>query len=160
MSKVAPCEQANERCFLYRYSPPDQLADTQDHGCYKDRDHIVPRRMVIDEPEGPADRLHNDYVLLSPDNIRMICRREHHERNIAEQRYDTLLLPVPPLGLMMQSLRRNIAEGRINTTTNRVSQEQRTPDDILRDIADVERISEDELIQRAAQHVFAGRRSA
>jgi len=160
MSGVAACEQANERCFLYHYDPPDQLAKTQDHGCFKDRDHIVPRRMVIDEPEGPADRVYNDYILLSPDNIRMICRREHHERNIAEQKNDTLILPVPPLEFMMQSLRQHIAEGRISTTISRVLQEQRAPDDILRDIASVEQVNSKELIQRAAQHVFAGRRSA
>lgn len=160
MSSVSTCEKAHEGCFLYGYEPPEPLKGTQTHGCYKDRDHIVPRRAAVREPSSPADWVFNDYIFRSPDNIRLICRREHHRRNIIEQREDRLLFPVPTLEFMLRTLRQNLQEGLINTTTDKMTAELRTPEDILRDVRAVEAIDEAELLQRAAYHILEAQKSA
>ncbi len=160
MSGVMTCEKAQESCFLYGYEPPEALKQQQTHGCFKDRDHIVPRRVVIVEPQTPADWIHNDYILRSPNNIRWVCRQEHHQRNIIEQREDRLLFPVPTLAFMLRTLRQNIEDGLINETTDKVTAQPRTPEQILDDIDALGPITDDELIYRAAEHVFAARQSA
>lgn len=160
MSRVMTCEKAQESCFLYSCEPPEALKQQQDHGCFKDRDHIVPRRAVIDEPQTPADWIDNDYILRSPNNIRWICRQEHHQRNMIEQREDRLLFPVPTLAFMQRILRQNIEDGLINVTTDRVTAQLRTPEQILDDIDALGSIAEHELIQRAVEHGFVARQSA
>lgn len=157
---IARCELANENCFLYGYVPPEELATVQSHGCFKDEDHIVPKRLIRRHPETAMDRLHNDYILRSPDNIRLVCRGEHERRNKFEERSGGLMFEVPSLQKMSQILLRNIEDGDI-TIPKKHSPKYRTPEAILADIhAFNQGFTEDYLIQRAAEHVFAARQSA
>ncbi len=156
---IARCEQASQACFLYGYTPPEELQSVQSHGCFKDEDHIVPKRLIRRHPETAMDRLHNDYILRSPDNIRLVCREEHERRNKFEERSGDLMFEVPSLQRMAQILLRNIEDGEI-TLPRKQSPKYRTPEAILADIHALEQITDDQLIYRAAQHVFAARQSA
>lgn len=40
---ITPCPHPQEGCPYFDRQPPPQLAD-QDHGCFSDTDHLVPKR--------------------------------------------------------------------------------------------------------------------
>lgn len=70
---IKPCPKSHEGCPLYGLEPPEKLSRTQEHGCYSDLDHIVPRRL--------AKTAIAAVYINRPDNKQQLCRNEHNDKS-------------------------------------------------------------------------------
>lgn len=75
---IEACPNACPECPLYDRRPPKPLRATQEHGCYSDRDHIIPKFMG----KG-AIKLVKRFIH-SPENYQQLCRWEHNEKSIED----------------------------------------------------------------------------
>jgi len=77
---ITSCPNACPECPLYDKSTPKALRGIQNHGCYSDTDHIIPRFMG--RVAGATTLLKN--FIRSKANQQQLCRWEHDEKTIDE----------------------------------------------------------------------------
>lgn len=65
---------------------PAELRGTQEHGCYSDRDHVIPQRLARRFGRSSLERA----IIYDTDNIVQTCRAEHDEKTANEN--DAVLL--------------------------------------------------------------------
>lgn len=83
---ITECPKANTECPYFNRSTPGALHETQEHGCFADTDHKIPRFMG----RGASSLLRN--YIRSEDNQQQLCRHEHDIKT-AEERNDQPELP-------------------------------------------------------------------
>ncbi len=85
---ITECQNANQECPLYKLRPPKELARTQEHGCFADRDHVFPRhlaRVAFFEPDKvDYPRRYLVRYIRDPHNLQQLCRNEHNEKSARE----------------------------------------------------------------------------
>ena len=69
---IEKCPMANAGCKWYGRPTPKQLEGEQDHGCFSDTDHILPKKLA-------SSAMERRFLEL-PENKQQICRRIHDEK--------------------------------------------------------------------------------
>lgn len=77
---ITPCEKACRECPNFNRPTPKPLRDIQEHGCYADTDHIIPR--FLGKLAGTSSLLKN--YIRSPANKQQLCRWEHDSKTARE----------------------------------------------------------------------------
>lgn len=97
MSRKA-CPTPDEACPYFTRRTPPELRGQQEHGCFSDRDHIIPR--FVGKLATEHREIVNEYIN-SDTNKQQICRWEHEEKS-----YQELLNPpeLPPLEVMIEAI--------------------------------------------------------
>lgn len=95
---VGPCPNPQENCPWFGRKAPKPLRRTQEHGCFSDEDHIIPRFLGRQATEN--NRIIRKYINL-PENRQQICRWEHDEKT-ADDLYNPPELP--PLEVMKAAI--------------------------------------------------------
>lgn len=65
---------------------PPELRQVQEHGCFSDRDHIIPQRLARRFGRTSLER----EIIYDQENIVQTCRAEHDEKTVQED--DAVLL--------------------------------------------------------------------
>ena len=76
---ITPCPNACPECPLYTKKAPTPLRDKQEHGCFSDTDHIIPRFIG----RQATSALVKNYVR-SKANQQQLCRWEHDKKTVEE----------------------------------------------------------------------------
>lgn len=98
---IGPCNEACPECPLWSHRPPKALEDTQEHGCYSDTDHVVPRYLAR---RVGATALLKNYIK-SPVNQVQTCRWEHMQKT--EREYENPeAVDIPTEQFMIDALKR------------------------------------------------------
>lgn len=79
---ITPCPFASEACPYYGRDTPKPLIGTQEHGCYSDTDHLLPRAIGHSALSSP---LLDEYIN-TPANKVQRCRWEHDAKTGEDQR--------------------------------------------------------------------------
>lgn len=77
---ITPCPNACPECPFYEKKAPKPLQGTQEHRCFSDTDHIIPRFMG--RIAGASTLLKN--YIRSTANQQQLCRWEHDQKTIDE----------------------------------------------------------------------------
>lgn len=85
-----PCPSPRELCPYFERPAPEPLAEQQEHGCFSDVDHIVPRRLG-------QTALGKTFIQL-PDNKQQICRYQHEQKPLEPDE-------LPPREYMVERVR-------------------------------------------------------
>ena len=75
---ISECPNAHEGCQYFERSTPGRLRGTQEHGCYADTDHVIPRFMG----KGAVALVRN-YIRSRP-NQQQLCRQDHDIKSLSE----------------------------------------------------------------------------
>lgn len=146
---IRACETANEQCPIYHRAPPEQLASTQEHGCFSDTDHKVSARVLHDpdiEFEGFGRTILRKYID-SDINLEQMCRADHEAKNQLEAETGESYWQLPSLEVMVHALRQHHRESGRNM-----------PRSLRKAIAEYDRTTSDrDLIARADEYVRKGR---
>lgn len=70
------CPNASPECKYYGRKPPQELRGLQEHGCFEDIEHLIPRRA--------GTCALSRYIIRRPENQEWVCRAEHDEKNHRE----------------------------------------------------------------------------
>lgn len=103
------CPNANEECVWYNRPAPDCLKSTQEHGCFSDNDHILPRSLG----ETALDKAY----LELPSNQQQICRAEHDQKT-QQEIHDPPQLP--DRETMRESIAKAINEGIVSFSGSKI----------------------------------------
>lgn len=79
---ITPCPNPNPECPWFNRCPPKELQGTQEHGCFSDRDHIIPQYLGR-QATGKLRRILRQFIQL-PENSQQLCRWEHDEKSVHE----------------------------------------------------------------------------
>jgi hypothetical protein len=77
---ITGCPSPSPDCPYYGRRAPGPLRSEQDHGCYADTDHVIPRYMGR---QATASALLKNYIR-SPANQEQLCRWDHDEKTREE----------------------------------------------------------------------------
>lgn len=69
---IRPCPKPSPDCPYFDRKAPSPLRGKQEHGCFEDKDHIVPQRLG-------TTALAKAYIDL-PENKQQMCRWEHEKK--------------------------------------------------------------------------------
>lgn len=110
---IKHCPNPSYECPWFRRPTPAALEGTQEHGCFSDNDHIVPR--FLGETAIENAQILKEYIRL-PENQQQICRWEHDIKTREEE----LNPPEPPSREFMEdAIIRAIESGIVSLSVNR-----------------------------------------
>lgn len=117
---IRACEKANEQCPIYHRAPPEQLASTQEHGCFSDTDHKV-SASVLNNPNIPSEgfgRVILVNYIRSEVNLQQMCRADHEAKNQLEAETGEQYYSLPSLETMVYALRQYHKESGRNASSS------------------------------------------
>lgn len=76
---ISACEGANPECPYFNRPTPGPLRGQQEHGCFSDTDHIIPRFMG----RQACSKLLKNFIR-SKANQQQLCRNEHDIKTAEE----------------------------------------------------------------------------
>lgn len=98
------CPNASPECHYWDKTPPPELRGSQSHGCYEDKDHLIPRRAGFCAV--------TRYIIKRPENQEYICRKEHDLKNHREMVTGIDDHPLPSLDEIAEIIADDIEAGR------------------------------------------------